>query len=356
MQYPEFVSCGIDGIWNDMNEPAVFGGGPQFTMPDTAQHAGGLEINGKILAQGKHSEYHNIYGMLMAKATRDGMLKSYPNKRPFVLTRANYLGGQRYAATWTGDNASTVKHMKLATPMTLNMGLSGQAFVGPDLGGFAGRAKGELFARWMGVGVFYPFMRGHASKGTNQKEPWAFGEKIENSCRLSLQRRYRLIPYLYHQFYLAYKEGQPIMRPLFFADPKNRRLRRDEQRFLLGEDLLIVPDWSQAKQMPSNGWKKISIVEGDLEDKYQPLVYLRQGAILPLANVAQSTSTLGGISHLIINPDENGQALTSVYTDRGEGWAHLDGDYQFLSFSFTEGVLDNNSQTNLTYSLLDFQN
>ena len=354
--YPSFVGCGIDGVWNDMNEPAVFGGGPQMTMPDKARHSGGLELNGEILKEGDHSEYHNIYGMLMARATREGMLKAYPNRRPFVLTRANYIGGQRYAATWTGDNASSVKHMKLATPMTLNLSLSGQPFVGPDLGGFAGQAKGELFARWMSVGSFYPFMRGHASKGTNQKEPWAFGEEVEDSCRISLQRRYRLIPYIYNQFYLAAEKGLPIMRPLFFADPANRRLRRDEDRFLLGEDLLIVPDWSRAKVLPKGGWKRVSLVEGDLEDKYQPAVYLREGAILALADSAESTSQLKGLSHLIINPDKEGNAEAEMYSDSGEGWAHLKGEFELLKFKYSQGNLSTNCKTIQTCSVLSFKN
>jgi len=127
--YKDFMATGIDGVWNDMNEPSVFDG-VNGTMPENNWHRGGGD-----LPAGVHLKYHNVYGMLMVKASREGILDVNPNKRPFILSRSGYLGSHRYAATWTGDNCGTVEHMKMSIPMTLNLGLSGQPFNGPDLGG-----------------------------------------------------------------------------------------------------------------------------------------------------------------------------------------------------------------------------
>jgi alpha-glucosidase len=136
--YKDFMATGIDGIWNDMNEPSVFDG-PDGTMPPDNIHRGG----GGLYA-GNHLRYHNAYGLLMVKASREGILAANPAKRPFVLSRSNILGGQQYAATWTGDNVSTWEHFKMSIPMVLNLGLSGQPFSGPDLGGF-GSSRMQIF-------------------------------------------------------------------------------------------------------------------------------------------------------------------------------------------------------------------
>ncbi|CAN1306372.1 Alpha-glucosidase 2 [Linum perenne] len=193
----EFVSNGVDGIWNDMNEPAVFKTVTK-TMPETNIHRGDDELGGCQ----NHLQYHNVYGMLMARSTYEGMKSSNENKRPFVLTRAGFIGSQRYAATWTGDNLSNWEHLQMSIAMVLQLGLSGQPLSGPDLGGFAGNATPKLFGRWMGIGSLFPFCRGHSEKGTTDHEPWSFGEECEEVCRLALRRRYRLIPYIYTLFYM----------------------------------------------------------------------------------------------------------------------------------------------------------
>ena len=171
--YKDFMATGIDGVWNDMNEPSVFDG-PYGTMPIDNWHRGGGDS-----IQDVHLRYHNVYGMLMVKASRDGILKVNPDKRPFILSRSGYLGSNRYAATWTGDNCGTVEHMKLSIPMTLNLGLSGQPFNGPDMGGFAFNTSADLFGQWISMGVYFPFLRGHAAKGENNKEPWLSEQKLK---------------------------------------------------------------------------------------------------------------------------------------------------------------------------------
>ncbi|CAN1306364.1 Alpha-glucosidase 2 [Linum perenne] len=229
----EFVSNGVDGIWNDMNEPAVFKTVTK-TMPETNIHRGDDELGGCQ----NHLQYHNVYGMLMARSTYEGMKSSNENKRPFVLTRAGFIGSQRYAATWTGDNLSNWEHLQMSIAMVLQLGLSGQPLSGPDLGGFAGNATPKLFGRWMGIGSLFPFCRGHSEKGTTDHEPWSFGEECEEVCRLALRRRYRLIPYIYTLFYMSHTMGTPVATPTFFADPKDPSLRKLENSFLLGSLLL----------------------------------------------------------------------------------------------------------------------
>lgn len=315
--YKDFIGQGVDGVWNDMNEPAVFDT-PDWTMPEDNWHQGG----GALVA-GPHRRYHNVYGMLMVSATREGILKAQPKKRPFVLTRANFLGGQRYAATWTGDNASKPEHLELSIPMTLNLGLSGQLFNGPDIGGFAENATPELWARWIGLGAFYPFSRGHAVKGSNNKEPWAFGPEVEKTARIALERRYRLLPYLYTLFRNATLTGLPVMRPVFFSDVQDPALRAEQQAFTLGGDLLVIPRWAKNPHLPKGDWREISLIEGDLNDPNQPSVRIRAGSIVPLGKVVQNTTenSFDPLT-LVVCLDANGTAVGQLYEDEGDGFGY----------------------------------
>lgn len=326
--YKDFMATGIDGVWNDMNEPAVFNT-PEATMPEDNLHSGGDELPADI-----HRRYHNLYGMLMVKASREGILAANPDKRPFVLSRANFMGGQRYAATWTGDNSSTWDHFKMATPMVLNLGLSGQPFSGPDLGGYSGSPDEELLAHWTTVGVFYPFSRNHTESKTNDQEPWALGKKVEDISRVALERRYRLMPYLYSLFYEAAQTGLPIMRPVYFADVKDTTLRKEDEAFLWGDDLLIVPKWSENPSLPKGIWRSVSIVgEDSANDPYQPDIKLRGGAIVPMGQVIQSTVEykLDSLT-LLVSLDENMQANGDLYSDEGDGFGYKDGKFTMTEF------------------------
>ncbi|PTY08891.1 alpha-glucosidase [Opitutaceae bacterium EW11] len=325
--YRDFMAQGIDGVWNDMNEPAVFDT-PDWTMPEDNWHRGGGE-----LVPGPHRRYHNVYGMLMVAATREGILKANPDKRPFVLTRANFLGGQRYAATWTGDNASREEHIPLSIPMSLTLGLSGQPFNGPDIGGFADFAAPDVWSRWIGLGAFYPFSRGHGVKGSNDKEPWAFGEKVEKTARVALERRYRLIPYLYTVFRQTSVTGLPVMRPVFLADPKDVSLRGEDSAFTLGPDLLVVPRWAPSPRLPRGDWPEITLVEGDLQDPDQPSLRIRPGSIVALGRVVQNTTeeSLDPLT-LLVCPDGNGRASGDLYEDDGDGFSYQKGNYLLTTY------------------------
>lgn len=326
--YKDFLTTGIDGVWNDMNEPSVFDG-PGGTIPESCIHRGGGN-----LPAGRHAMWHNAYGRLMVEASRDGILAANPDRRPFLLSRSNILGGQRYAAMWTGDNAASYDHMKLSVPMSLTLGLSGQPFNGPDIGGFAGNTDGDLFGNWIGFGAFFPFSRGHASCDTNDKEPWAFGKEVEKESRMALERRYRLIPYIYTAFYNAHTDGQPVMAPVFMADPTDTDLRAEEQAFMIGTDLLVIPAFAENPHLPKGIWEKLSLVKGDTKGKYQADLRVRGGSIIPAGCVVENLNenSFSPLT-LIVCPDKDGNASGTLYWDEGDGWSFRDGNYKKINFS-----------------------
>lgn len=343
----QFLSLGIDGIWNDMNEPAVFNVDGK-TMPLTNVHRADPELGGT----GTHARFHNVYGMLMSRATYEGVAAARPAQRPFVLTRASHLGGQRWAATWTGDNTASWDHLDMSVAMVLNLGLSGQPLSGPDIGGFVGPGDGPLFARWMGVGALLPFARGHTGKGNIDKEPWSFGRDVESTCRLALQRRYRLLPYLYTLMREASLTGLPIARPVFFADPADPALRDVDDAFLLGDDLLVVADVKPGARdaaaplpplppLPKGAWREISLVPGDQADRDLPRLFLREGAALPLGPLVQwsDEKPLDEVE-LLVNPDADGRAVGSLYEDAGDGLGHQTGEYRVTRFRYEDGRLE----------------
>lgn len=323
--YKDFMAQGVDGIWNDMNEPSVFSG-PDGSMPEDNIHLGG-----EGLAKGTHLRYHNQYGFNMVKASREGILAANPEKRPFVLSRSNFLGGQRYAATWTGDNYSNNEQMELSIPMTLNMGLTGQIMNGPDIGGFLGNGTPELLADWTAAGIYFPFTRNHSCDGTTNQEPWAMGQKVEDVCRTAINRRYRLLPYIYTLYREASLTGMPVMRPTFFADLKDLSLRDQQKTYMLGNDLLIIPRFAKGAILPKGDWDLISFEQKD--DNYQAYVALRAGAIVPLANLYQNTVEYKTDSlTLLVNPDANGLAEGSMYEDAGNGFDYQRGIYAQYEF------------------------
>ena len=329
--YKDFLAKGVDGVWNDMNEPAVFDI-PDASMPVTNQHRGGAD-----LPPGPHLEYHNVYGMLMARASHDGILKLRPDKRPFVLTRSNYLGGQRYAATWTGDNGAGWEFLKESIPMSLNLGLSGQPFSGPDIGGYAGQSDPAVFAHWMGLGAFYPFSRAHKSKGEPDSEPWTFGPEVEAASRTALDRRYRLLPYLYTLFEDSSRTGLPVMRPLFMSDPKDPDLRAEQQAFTVGPDLLVIPRWAETPHLPKGNWRIVDLIDQKSEsDPYQPVLKIRPGAIIPLGKIIENTNepSLDPLT-LLVSLDEHSRAEGTFYDDAGDGFAYKTGDHSLVRYVVT---------------------
>jgi alpha-glucosidase len=277
----------------------------------------------------------------MVKATREGIMAANPDKRPFVLSRAIHLGGQKYGASWTGDNTADWFHMESSIPMVLNMGLSGQPFTGPDIGGFngdgpSGEAGATMFARWMGVGTLLPFSRAHTMKGAIDKEPWAFGEKTEKTCREAIERRMMLLPYLYTLFHDAATVGTPVARPLFFADPTDPALRSEDDAFLLGDRVMVVaqcvPDRTRVPVLPKGDWVRFTL-PNDTKNADLPDMYLRGGAIVPVGPVRQYSGekALDPLT-LYAALDKNGKASGTLYEDAGEGFGYRKGEYLLTTY------------------------
>jgi alpha-glucosidase len=231
--YRSLVDIGVAGIWNDMNEPAVFQT-PTGTMPLDVRH----DNEGR---PSDHREIHNVYGLLMTRATYEGLRRLRPNERPFVLTRASYAGGQRYSALWPGDNVSDWSQLRGTIPLLAGMGLSGLPFVGSDIGGFAEAPSAELYTRWIQTGVFYPFMRTHTTFGTPDQEPWSYGTHHEVINRRAIELRYELLPHIYNVMREASVNGIPALRPLLLEYPDDPRTYGLDDQFMFGDDLLVAP-------------------------------------------------------------------------------------------------------------------
>ncbi|MBA2561017.1 MAG: DUF4968 domain-containing protein [Propionibacteriales bacterium] len=221
------VQSGLAGIWNDMNEPAT-----GVIAPNAMRFGKG---------QFSHERYHNQYALLMAMGTAAGLLDAMPDRRTFVLSRAGFAGIQRFAANWMGDNLSRWDHLWLSIPMAMGFGVSGQAFVGADIGGFHGSSNAELFLRWMQYGTLTPLCRNHSEIGNVDQYAWAFGDVIEDLVRESIRLRYRLLPYIYAAFLTASESGAPVQRPLVFDYQYDPTVRDMDDEYLFGPDLLVAP-------------------------------------------------------------------------------------------------------------------
>ena len=260
--YKQFVADGFAGFWNDMNEPSVFDG-PGKTMPLTTVHR--IEEPGFVTRTATHAEIHNVYGMQNSRGTYEGVLKLDPNERPFVMTRASYAGGQRYAVTWTGDNSATWNHLRMSTTMLGNLGLSGFAFAGADVGGFANSPQPALLTKWLELAAFQPIDRDHSAKGTADHEPWVNGPHDEAVARKFIETRYRLLPYLYTVAEETSRTGVPMIRPLFLEFPHattdGHPVDLDAGgEFMFGPSLLIAPPAypdtldPYSLNLPGEGW------------------------------------------------------------------------------------------------------
>ena len=363
--YSDFVSKGVAGFWNDMNEPAVFLV-PSKTMPDDVQHR--IDEPGFAPRTANHLEIHNVFGMENTRGTYEGLLKLQPNSRPFVMTRASYAGGHRFSATWTGDNSSTWNHLRQTTPQLLNLGLSGFAMAGADVGGFAASPQPELLTRWLEVAAFHPIDRDHTAVGTHPQEPWENGTAEDVSLRRHyIEERYRLLPYIYTTAEEMSRTGLPIMRPPFLefpsGTPDGEPIDAGGNTFLLGPDLLVaqspVPDEldDYSVALPPVGWYDYwtgSRIDGGSGRKgidnapiAQPEVHIhrtletlpvfvRAGAIVPQQPLVQSTDEKpqGPLTLRVYPPLASGSDCSgSLYLDDGASFDFKKGD--FLRQRFT---------------------
>lgn len=324
-----FTETGIEGFWNDMNEPAAWG----QHLPDLIE----FDYEGEGAT---HKRARNVYGMQMARSTYQGAKKNLPNKRPFVLTRAGYSGVQRYAAVWTGDNVSSNEHMMAGIRLINSMGLAGIGNAGNDVGGFAGEADAGLMARWMTIGAFSPFFRAHSMINGRDSEPWTFGEEAEDIARNYIKLRYRLMPYLYSMFYACASSGIPVARSLALYYHHDETIYSNEfqHQYLFGDSMLVVPLESDKEfvkyYLPEGLWYDFYTDElhcgsnkaiREVSKEILP-VYVKAGAIIPMQtdvlNLKQKPSKC-----LMLHVYAGGDGSFRYYEDDGESFDYEQGHF-----------------------------
>ena len=327
--YARLLDIGVAGIWNDMNEPAIFDT-PTGTMPlDVRFDDEGVPTS--------HAAVHNVYGQLNSRSTYEGLQRLRPNARPFVLTRATYAGGQRFAAVWAGDNVSEWSHLRGSIPLLLGMGLSGLPFVGVDIGGFAESPTAELYTRWLQLGVFYPFMRTHTTFGTPEQDPWSYGTEHEAVNRRAIELRYELLPQIYNAMHDASVTGLPALRPLMLEFPNDPATYGMDDEVMFGRDLLIAPVlWPNASErsvyLPAGTWvdfwtgrpftggrsHRVPVTMRSIP------IFARAGSFVFEHPVVQHTGELSGQPlRVMVIPGADGEA--TLYEDDGETPAYTQG-------------------------------
>jgi len=335
--FGELIDKGVRGVWNDMNEPAVFEIG---TFPEDVRH----DYDGDPCS---HRKAHNVYGHMMAKATFKGIKKFLMPARPFVITRSAYAGIQKYSSVWTGDNSASWEQLWIASQQCQRLSISGVSFAGSDIGGFIGEPDGELYTRWMQMAVFHPFCRTHSASnetGFNQ-EPWSFGTQYEAICKKYINLRYRLLPYLYTTFWQNYSEGAPMLRPLVFAAQNDPETYNRNEEFLLGDHLLVCPVskpgvTERQVYLPEGGWYH------NWDDEYykgsqevtvpapitQLPLFVREGAIVPTGPKMNYVGEKP-IKELTLHVYyKDGAESSFLYLDDGDNMGYKNRHYRVIRF------------------------
>jgi alpha-glucosidase len=325
------VDTGVAGIWNDMNDPVFRAGEVYDPLGEDVLHHGV-----------RHAQVRSRYANDMAEATVSGLRALRPGKRPFVLSRSGFLGIQRHAAVWTGDNHSSWRHLRENLDMVLNLGLSGVPLAGADVGGF-GRGPGkygavkpfrpsaELFLRWLELGALMPFFRVHCTLYAPRQEPWSFGRPALALARDLLKRRYRLLPLLYRLALEAHETGLPIVRPVFMH--YDTPLGAVHDQFLLGDRVLVAPVLEKGAVqrqvwLPPGTWthwltgheykgERRIVVDAPLA---MTPMFVRDGTALFVAEPGRNAEeTLGGPLSLEVYPPSPGSiGAGSLFLDDGE--------------------------------------
>jgi len=333
--YQGLVDLGVDGFWNDMNEPAIISSNND-TLPDVVQH----EYDG---FGADHRTAHNVYGMQMARATAEGLLKLRPDERPLVITRSLWAGSQRYNMHWLGDNYSDWPSLRNTMQLVMNLGLSGIAFTGPDTGGFVGTPDGELMIRWNQMSVFTPFFRNHTVKNSADQEPWAFGQACERLCREFITLRYRLLPYIYTAFWQSAQRGLPMARPLFLQFQDDERCYDIDDEYMFGDAFLVAPIYEQGARsrrvyIPAGQWYdywRNTITAGPQITRldapiHQIPLLVRAGSVVPAWPDMQYIGEKQ-IDTLTLHVYP-GNGVSWLYQDDGRTWAFRDGAYRLTRF------------------------
>jgi alpha-glucosidase len=329
-----YTDNGVAGIWNDMNEPSDFVDQTGKNQLDVVSHDEGENST--------HAKNRNVFALLMARATYEGLERLQPDKRPYVITRAAYAGIQRYSTMWTGDTNSTWEALALSIPMFQTLGLSGEAFVGSDVGGFIGRGNGELLVRSYQVSFLAPFCRNHKVIDGYDNEPWRYGKFYEDIIRKYLKLRYRLLPFLYTTLAEASQTGMPLFRPLVLNYQNDSNTLNLDDQFMIGEDLLVAPilqpnQASRLVYLPEGVWydywsgkkqKGGTMVRVDAPLEVVPM-FIRGGAIIPEGPEMNfvGEKPFDPIT-FYVHPDDRGRASNTLYEDDGSSPAYRSGVYR----------------------------
>lgn len=331
---------GLSGIWNDMNEPAVMEV-PNKTFPDDVRH----DYDGHPCS---HRKAHNIYGMQMARATYEGVKKYIYPKRPFVITRSAYSGTQRYTSSWFGDNVATWEHLSIANIQAQRMAMSGMSFAGSDIGGFAEQPTGELYTRWIQLGIFHPFCRTHSSGDHGSQEPWTFDDQVTDIVRKFIELRYQLLPYFYTTFYQYAEEGSPMLKSLVMYDQNDNQTHYRCDEFMVGDKILVCPILepnAKGRRMyiPRGTWYNYwtkEVVSGGREawvdaDVDTIPMFIKAGAIIPRYPVQQyvGEKKLEYLSLDVYLMEGKEQSL--VYEDANDGYDYRKGRYSLRTLKLT---------------------
>ena len=349
-----YTDNGIAGIWNDMNEPSDFVDQTGKNQLDVVSYDEGEKST--------HAKNRNTFALLMSRATYEGLERLQPDRRPYVITRAAYAGIQRYSTMWTGDTNSTWESLALNIPMFTSLGLSGEPFVGSDVGGFIGRGNGELLVRSYQVSFLAPFCRNHKVIDGYDQEPWRFGKYYEDVIRKYLKLRYSLLPFLYTTLEESHRTGVPLFRPLLLNYQDDESTYNIDDQFMIGDDLLLAPIMKpdvtrRLVYLPAGSWYDYwtnrKYAGGTMITVEAPLdvvpMFVRAGAIIP---VGPSMNYIGEnpVDPITFNvyPDNAGNASTTLYEDDGLTPSYKNGNFRRTTVTFRRG--QSSTRTEGTYN------
>ena len=356
-KYRLLTEQGIEGFWNDMNEPAIFytpegirdikdkmaafirqeeNKDDVWSMQNLVMSLANSptdlasfyhNINGDMIC---HEKLHNLYGFNMTRAAGEALREISPKKRCLLFSRSSYIGMHRYGGLWTGDNKSWWSHILLNLKMLPSLNMCGFLYVGADLGGFGADTSRDLLLRWLALGVFTPLMRNHAALGTREQECYRF-ERVED-FRHIIGVRYRLLPYLYSEYMKAALTDDMLFRPLAFDFPADAMAANVEDQLMLGGELMIAPVYTQNAKgryvyLPEEMMLVRFLPDGSISEEILPrghhyisvplnvvLLFIRRGKCIPLADAAECVFQLN-TEHLNIIGYKNGSYI--LYEDDG---------------------------------------
>lgn len=359
-RYQTLVDQGIEGFWNDMNEPAIFctprgiqavrdeladcraahwGLDRVFALRDQlndlANHPEDYrniyhQVDGRMVC---HAQVHNLYGANMTRAAGETFEALYPDRRILLFSRASCIGAHRYGGIWFGDNQSWWSHLALNLKMLPSANMCGFLFSGADLGGFGSDVTEDLLLRWLQLGVFTPLMRNHCAMGQRPQEAYQFSESQAMARIIGI--RYGLLPYLYSEFVQAALAGDMLFRPLHFDYPDDPRAAQVEDQLMLGKGLMIAPVLEQnatgryvylpepmklIRMRSTSDYDQEVLPAGhhDIPVGLRELIFfIRPGCVVPLAQAAMSVAEIDTQHLTLLHFVRQGTGTYVLYDDDG---------------------------------------